>query len=43
MGLFMDLMVVDIKDVLDFLLEVIGEILSEDLLDYIFSNFCVGK
>ena len=43
MGLPMDLMAVDIKDALDSLSEVTGEISSEDLLDHIFSNFCVGK
>ena len=39
----MDLMAVDIKGALDSLSEVTGEISSEDLLDHIFSNFCVGK
>ncbi|PID67451.1 MAG: tRNA uridine-5-carboxymethylaminomethyl(34) synthesis GTPase MnmE [Fusobacteriales bacterium] len=43
LGLPMDLMAVDIKDALDTLGEVTGEISSEDLLDHIFSNFCVGK
>lgn len=42
-GLPMDLMAVDIKGALDSLSEVTGEISSEDLLDHIFSNFCVGK
>lgn len=42
-GLPMDLMAVDIKGALDSLAEVTGEISSEDLLDHIFSNFCVGK
>lgn len=42
-GLPMDLMAVDIKGALDLLSEVTGEISSEDLLDHIFSNFCVGK
>lgn len=42
-GMPMDLMAVDIKDALDSLSEVTGEISSEDLLDHIFSNFCVGK
>lgn len=39
----MDLMAVDIKGALDSLSEVTGEISSEDLLDHIFINFCVGK
>ncbi|WP_462424733.1 tRNA uridine-5-carboxymethylaminomethyl(34) synthesis GTPase MnmE [Fusobacterium ulcerans] len=42
-GLPMDLMAVDIKGALDSLSEVTGEISSEDLLDHVFSNFCVGK
>ena len=42
-GLPMDLMAVDIKGALDSLSEVTGEISSEDLLDHIFSSFCVGK
>lgn len=43
LGMPMDLMAVDIKDALDSLSEVTGEISSEDLLDHIFKNFCVGK
>ena len=43
LGLPMDLLAVDIKGALDSLSEVTGEISSEDLLDHIFSNFCVGK
>lgn len=39
----MDLIAVDLKDALDSLSEVTGEISNEDLLDHIFSNFCVGK
>lgn len=42
-GYPMDLMAVDIKDALDSLSLVTGEISSEDLLDHIFKNFCVGK
>jgi len=42
-GFPMDLLAVDIKEALDSLGEVTGEISSEDLLDHIFSNFCVGK
>lgn len=42
-GFPMDLMAVDIKDALDSLSIITGEISSEDLLDYIFRNFCVGK
>lgn len=43
MGLPMDLIAVDLKEGLDSLSEVTGEISNEDLLDHIFSNFCVGK
>ena len=39
----MDLIAVDLKEGLDALSEVTGEISSEDLLDHIFKNFCVGK
>ncbi|MGL4403076.1 MAG: tRNA uridine-5-carboxymethylaminomethyl(34) synthesis GTPase MnmE [Fusobacteriaceae bacterium] len=42
-GLPMDLMAVDLKEAMDSLSEVTGEISSEDLLDHIFKNFCVGK
>ena len=42
-GLPMDLIAVDLKEALDSLSEVTGEISSEDLLDHIFKNFCVGK
>ncbi|MGL6115784.1 tRNA uridine-5-carboxymethylaminomethyl(34) synthesis GTPase MnmE [Cetobacterium sp. SF1] len=43
MGLPMDLIAVDLKEAMDSLSEVTGEISNEDLLDHIFSNFCVGK
>jgi tRNA modification GTPase len=43
MGLPMDLIAVDLKEALDALSEVTGEISTEDLLDHVFSNFCVGK
>lgn len=43
MGYPMDLMAIDLKDAIDSLSEITGEISSEDLLDHIFSNFCVGK
>ena len=39
----MDLISVDLKEALDSLSEVTGEISSEDILDHVFSNFCVGK
>lgn len=43
MGLPMDLISVDLKEGLDSLSEITGEISSEDILDHVFSNFCVGK
>ncbi len=42
-GLPMDLIAIDLKEALDALSEVTGEISTEDLLDHIFKNFCVGK
>ena len=42
-GMPMDLISVDLKEALDNLSEITGEISSEDILDHVFSNFCVGK
>ena len=39
----MDLISVDLNEELDSLSEITGEISSEDILDHVFSNFCVGK
>ena len=43
MGLPMDLISVDLKEALDSLSEITGEISSEDILDHVFGSFCVGK
>ena len=43
MGLPLDLISVDLKEGLDSLSEITGEITSEDVLDHIFAKFCVGK
>ena len=43
MGLPMDLISVDLKEALDSVSEITGEISSEDILDHVFGNFCVGK
>ena len=42
-GMPMDLISVDLKEALDNLSEITGEISSEDILDHVFGNFCVGK
>ncbi|NLK61905.1 MAG: tRNA uridine-5-carboxymethylaminomethyl(34) synthesis GTPase MnmE [Fusobacteria bacterium] len=39
----LDLISVDLKEAMDNLSEITGEITSEDILDNIFKNFCVGK
>ena len=38
-----DLIAIDIRRCLHYLGEITGEISSEDMLDYIFSKFCIGK
>lgn len=38
-----DLVAIDLKEAIDALSEITGEISSEDILDNIFKNFCVGK
>lgn len=42
-GYPMDLVAVDLREALDSLSEITGEISTEDLLDHVFKNFCVGK
>ena len=42
-GMPMDLISVDLKEALDSLSEITGEISSEDILGHVFGNFCVGK
>lgn len=42
-GMPLDLISVDLKEGLDSLSEITGEISSEDVLDHIFAKFCVGK
>ena len=39
----LDLIAVDLKEALDQLSEITGEITTEDILSHIFSSFCVGK
>lgn len=38
-----DLLALDIRRCLQYLGEITGEVTNEDLLDYIFSKFCIGK
>jgi tRNA modification GTPase len=38
-----DLLALDIRRCLHYLSEITGDITNEDLLDYIFSKFCIGK
>jgi len=38
-----DLVAVDVQDALDHLGEVTGAVTTEDVLDRIFSEFCIGK
>ena len=42
-GVTMDLLAIDIREVLNNLGEITGEVTSGDILDRIFSKFCVGK
>ena len=42
-GLSPDLCVIDIKETIDALGEVLGRTISSDVLDKIFENFCIGK
>ena len=42
-GLSSDLIAVDLRDVLNRLGEITGEITTDDLLTHIFQNFCIGK
>ena len=39
----LEFVTVDLKAALDALRELVGEIYSEDLLDVIFAEFCIGK
>ncbi len=43
MSISNDLLAMDIRQALDHLGEITGEITTEDLLDNIFSKFCIGK
>lgn len=43
LGFTLDAVVQDIEDALDFLGEITGEVTPEDILDTVFSRFCLGK
>lgn len=38
-----DMVEIDLKNTFDYLGEIIGETYSEEILDHLFANFCVGK
>ena len=42
-GVTGDLLALDIRDALHYLGEITGKVTTEDLLDNIFSKFCIGK
>ena len=42
-GISGDLVALDIRQSLHYLGEITGEVSTDDLLDSIFSNFCIGK
>ena len=42
-GQMLDVAAVDISEALDFLGEISGRTASEEVLQHIFSNFCLGK
>ena len=43
LGLGLDIVAVDVREALDALGEITGEVTTDDILDSIFSRFCVGK
>ena len=42
-GVNMELLPIDLRDALDAVGEVTGETTADDVLDRIFSSFCIGK
>ncbi len=38
-----DLMATDVKSAINYLGEIVGEVFTDDILDKIFSQFCIGK
>jgi len=43
MGFELDLVEIDLKQALEALSEITGEDASEEVIDRVFKNFCVGK
>ena len=39
----LEFIALDLREALDQLGEVVGEVITDDLLDVIFSQFCIGK
>ena len=42
-GIELDMVTIDLQDAYTSLKEILGEVHREDLLDTLFSNFCLGK
>ncbi|UHR02326.1 tRNA uridine-5-carboxymethylaminomethyl(34) synthesis GTPase MnmE [Peptoniphilus sp. GNH] len=40
---FLDLIEIDVSDALDKLGEIVGKVFTDDILDKVFSEFCIGK
>ena len=38
-----EIITIELKETLELLFEITGEIVNEDILDNIFSGFCIGK
>ena len=43
MGMELDLVTIDLQNAYTSLKEILGEVSRDDLLDTLFSNFCLGK
>ena len=42
-GIELDMVTIDLQDAYTQLKEILGEVSRDDLLDTLFSNFCLGK
>ena len=38
-----ELVAIDLRDIIDAIGEVTGDVITDDILDIIFSEFCIGK